>query len=350
MYAAGALIASRTGLLVDRLGAVRTLRLLPLAVAACAALVAAAPTYIAVLAAAVLAGGPLAATNPATNRVVSATFPPGRRGVVMGWKQAGVAVGAAIAGAALPTLASAIGWRQTLLVVGAACLVGTALLTRLPFQDDATHGADHAPATLPALLDLDLAALLLGAANGAVAAYLVLFAAAELGFSPQRAGLAAALMAGVSILARVVWAWAGEHTGAPERCLAVLAVVAALGAGTLVLAAISGRPELLWLATVLLGVSTQSWHGLLMLTGVERVPTRDAGRVSGRLTRSFYGGYVLGPIAFGAIVDFTVFGYRGAWLATVLAGATTSVMVMVMQPHRLDRESSSSRPRVNRGE
>ena len=67
-----------------------------------------APAYPAMLVAAGLAGLALATGNPVTNKLVAVHLPPGTRGLVMGGKQAGVQVGAFMAGALLAPLGGAV--------------------------------------------------------------------------------------------------------------------------------------------------------------------------------------------------------------------------------------------------
>src|SRR5438876_382056 len=57
------------------------------------------------------------AITPASSAVLARTAPRGRMALTFSIKQTGVPGGAALAGAALPPLALAIGWRPALLVV-----------------------------------------------------------------------------------------------------------------------------------------------------------------------------------------------------------------------------------------
>lgn len=348
MYAVAAVVAGRVGLVVDRVGTARSLRSVPLLVAAAALLAAAAPGYAVVLAAALFAGLPLAATNPTTNRVVSAALPAGSRGPVMGWKQAGVAGGSVAAGVGLPPLAAAIGWRAALLVAAGCCLLVAVALRAVRLPTTAGVAASATPAAGEAkVIDLDLFAVLMGMANGAVATYLVLFAVVELAFSPQRAGVAAALMGAVSVAARVAWAWSADRTGRPVMSLAALALVAVSGGVVAVTAAVSGATAALWPAAVLLGASATAWPGLLMLAAVDRVPLARAGQVSGRLTRSFYAGYVAGPIGFGLLVDHVAGGFRAGWVGVVVAAAAAGLALTTGTGRRSHRHHRAVRPRID---
>ena len=332
MYAAGALAADRVGGVVDRVGPARALTAVPVLVGVVAVMLAAAPRYPVVLLAALLAGVPLAATNPTTNRVVSIALPPGSRGAVMGWKQAGVAGGSVIAGSTLPALATAVGWRAALLVTAGACLI-LALLLRATLTVPASEGdirpTGEARGETTQLVDLGLFAALMGAANGAVATYLVLFAVTELGFPPARAGLAAALMGAVSVAARVVWAWSADRSGRPVLSLSALSLVAVVGSAVTAAAAATGSAGMLWAAAVLLGASATAWPGLLMLAAVDRATASEVGRVSGRMTRSFYAGYVVGPVVFGFAVDHGPLGFLGAWVGVLVAAGAAGLTLAV---------------------
>src|SRR4029079_11834274 len=110
-FLVGGLLCFAAGRATDRYGA-RRVMVSAFAVAASSMVgMAAAPSFPWMLALAVAAGLALATGNPVTNKLVADHLPPGRRGLVMGGKQAGVQVGAFLAGALLAPLAVQVGWR-----------------------------------------------------------------------------------------------------------------------------------------------------------------------------------------------------------------------------------------------
>src|SRR5204863_992444 len=171
----------------------------------------------------------------------------GRHGIVTGVKQSGVQVGAFLAGLVLPGVAGAAGWRPALggcAVLGAAGLALTGRYVPRPSagEEPAAGGAtataaDGGPSrALRRRLDravnrLAVYALLMGFGVGAVGAYLPLYAVEELGLTRGTAGLAAALMGFVGIIARVGWGRRQDRTTTPViRSLGMLAAGAVLAA------------------------------------------------------------------------------------------------------------------------
>jgi MFS family permease len=108
----GALGSLVAGPVTDRLGGRRMLDTLFVLVVLGVVGAACAPGFGWLLAAALLAGLPNAAGNPATNKLIAELVPPGRRGVIIGAKQSGVAVSIFLAGAFLPPVAVAAGQRH----------------------------------------------------------------------------------------------------------------------------------------------------------------------------------------------------------------------------------------------
>ncbi|HEX5579865.1 MAG TPA: MFS transporter, partial [Candidatus Limnocylindria bacterium] len=216
----------------DRFGP-RRVMLLAFAVAAAALIgMALAPAYPALLLAAGFAGLALATGNPVTNKLVAVHLPPGTRGLVMGGKQAGVQVGAFLAGAVLAPLAVLVGWRAAL--GGAAAVPIVALLAALLIvprdaAPAAGSGAGDAPRALPGGVRwLAVYAFLMGSGVAAVNAYLPLYLVERAGASPELAGAVVATIGLVGIFSRLAWGWGSERM--PTFSLPLLL----LGAGAVV--------------------------------------------------------------------------------------------------------------------
>lgn len=332
MYASGALLAGSAGRLVDRIGPRRTCLLVPAAVAVANLAFALAPGWSALVVVALVGGLGLASTNPATNRLVVEALPAASRGMAMGWKQAGVSASSFVVGAVLPSVATRWDWRTAALFgAGVAVAVWTVLARLLPRPDglDVTGETTTAEPSSRRVLGTPAYAAILGSVNGSLAAYLVLYGVRTLGNAETVAGLAAAVLGLASVGARVGWATLGTRTGRPVRWLRWIAVLAAMGFAALALVP-SGSPLLLLAASAVLGLSAVSWQALLMVAAVEAVPVSHVGRVSGTVTRAFYAGYVLGPLAVGAAADAGT-PYRVLW--TAAAALTLAAVGVVRWSH-----------------
>lgn len=329
MYASGALLAAASGRLVDRIGPRRTCLLVPAAAVVANLGFGLAPGWWALVLVAAVGGLALSSTNPATNRLVVESLPARARGTAMGWKQAGVSGASFLIGALLPSIATRTDWRVAA-ATGAvvAAVVAVALPRLLPAAGSApaeqpTHDRDRAGQRR--VLGTPVYAAMLGAVNGSLTAYLVLYGVRTLGNPETVAGLAAALLGLAAVGARVGWATLGTRTGRPVRWLRVIAGLAAAGFAALAVVP-SATPAALFAASAALGVSALSWQALLMVAAVEGVPVERVGRVSGAVTRAFYGGYVVGPLVVGAAADAGV-AYRWLWAGSaVLAAAAIAVV------------------------
>lgn len=328
MYASGALLAGGAGRVVDRIGPRRTCLLVPLAVVTANVGFGLAPGWAALVVVALVGGVGLASTNPATNRLVVEALPARSRGTAMGWKQAGVSASSFVVGALLPSIATRWDWRVAAFSGAVtALLVSAALPILLPRRGPHAGAEGTAPRDVPRrrVLGTPGYAAMLGAVNGSLTAYLVLYGVRTLGNSETIAGMAAAVLGLTALGARVGWAALGTWTGEPVRWLRTIAGLAAASFVALAVLPIQ-RPIVLLVASGALGLSALSWQALLMLAAVEGVPVGRVGRVSGTVTRAFYGGYVAGPLVVGAAADAGV-PYRLLWCGAGLFAAAAVVVV-----------------------
>ncbi|MEX2374420.1 MAG: MFS transporter, partial [Dehalococcoidia bacterium] len=319
----GSLSAGRA---VDRIGARRIMVAAFAAVAAALVAIAGAPSYPWLLVAAGAAGFSLAAGNPTTNKAVAEHLPPGSRGLTMGAKQAGVQLGAFIAGVLLAPAATMWGWRQALLTSALVPVLGIGLtLLAVPAdQSENVRGKREPRTKLPRIVhDLAIYAFLMGAAVAAVNAYLPLYAVERLAMSLPTAGAVAATIGFVGMVSRVLWGWGSERLASYAIPLMVLSFGATVAIGAVLFAPALGA-WVLWPAAVVFGATAVTWNSVGMLALLDRVNSADAGRASGIVLFGFYTGFVPSPLVFGAIVDVSD-NYDIAWTVVlsvlVLAGA-----------------------------
>ena len=252
-------------------------------------------------------GLPVAAGNPATNKLLAERIPLGAQGVITGVKQSGVQVGVFLAGAVLPAGAVAFGWRGMILASVALPVAGL-VLTRAFVPPDAVRPArdERGPAgpVGPIVIRLSAYAFLMGMGIATFGAYLPLYARESLGMSVSVAGSTVALSGLVGIGARIAWGRAAEHHLSTPAALAIIGVGSVL-AQAAIWAADSVGATLLWAGALLIGVSAGSWNAVGMLEIVKGMDARASGRASGVVLLAFYAGYVTSPIAFGYSVDRT---------------------------------------------
>ena len=352
-FAVGVVLSARMGAMVDRFGGRTMLVVLFGCSAAALAGMAASPGFGWLVAASAGAAVPLAISNPATNQLVAAAVPRGRQGVLLGAKQSGVQVSAAVAGGVLPTAALLVGWRTVLLVVAAVALTGVALSRwTLPAAPRRAQGkpANGSDRRQPRLVRwLTAYAALMGASLAAIITYLPLYGTQAVGLSVPAAGATAALIGAVGIPSRILWARYAERSGRIRGPLLTMSAIAAVATAAVLAAPL--LPALIWLGAAALGASAGSWLAVVTLTVVRDVATATAGRASGIVLTGFYLGMVSSPVAVGWTITATG-GYNVAWLLVVLTTLASGGLVAAwarQDPHE-DGLRGSSRPAGERRE
>lgn len=303
-YVVGALMATPAGVLADRFDGRWLLLACLLAMAVPLALLSRAGTLGAVTVLAGLCGLGNGAINQVGARGVLHWFPPQRRATAMGLRQTGNMLGAALAAATLPGLAQQFGWRGAVLAVAAgaalAAMASGALYREAPVGAAAAAGAR--PRGLKAVagrflhnrlfVRLLLLAPFIAYAQIAMTTFFVLFLTDQ---QHLPAALAGSLLSG-SLLA---------------AALALLSPTAS--------------PALAGLIGLLYGFCAMGWQGLLMVVIAESVGIALAGTAVGLLINVAWGGFVLGPIAFGALADGP--GYGSAWGSVAAVAAVCALLL-----------------------
>lgn len=320
------------GALVDRISERRTMVLLFVGSALTIWAAAAAPGYLWLVLAVVLSGAVQAVSNPVTNRVVSWVDDPGRRGTVLGVKQAGVQMAQASAGLVLPALALAVGWRWSLATATAVSLAGLVLVVR-HVRTPGRAAAEHATARRPrvrlpaAVWWLAAFAFLSGCALQATNVYLPLYGYQAVGLAGAAAGALTAVVGGVGLVARILWGRMVGRVPAPRAPLLVLVAGSLLGLGLILLAETAGA-ALLWVGTAVFAATGIAANVVLMVTVIRVVPPALVGRATGALATGLYLGFAVGPVTFGRVVD-TTGDYRVGWLGAVAMFAVGGVLVLL---------------------
>jgi MFS family permease len=344
LFVVGGALSPIGGPLVDRLGGRRTLVALCCASGASALLSAAAATYVLLVLAVGVGGIALSFGNPSTNKLLAEHVDPARQGIVTGIKQSGVQIGAFLAGAALPPVASALGWRAAMRLsaaIAAACAL--AALAVVPAHEPAApRSADSPPPTRvgPAVNRLALYALLMGAGVGAVSAHLPLYAVERLGLEKSVAGLVASVIGLSGVVARLLLGRAADRSHTPVTVALGRLAAAAVGATVLLLLADVGGVWLLWSGAVAFGASAIAWNAVGMLSIVRGVDPALAGRASGRVLLGFFSGFVISPVTFGWSVDLSG-SYVAGWVG--VCGSFVLAAVVALSWHRAPLEPAPAR-------
>jgi MFS family permease len=314
-YAAMAAASVHLGRAVDRIGALRAMRVSAVAAAVATLGIAALARSWVVLAALLAVGGTAGALGqPSANRLLSRRVPAHRLATAFGLKQAAPPIASLLAGLSVPSIGVLLGWRAAFVAAGAVAVVlavavgpPTGTVRQAAAERDRRRLGDR-----PTLLALGFGLGFAFAANSSILAFYVV-AAVDAGTPEPRAGLYYALASLAAIVSRVVLGVAVDRW--PIRPLLLCACLMAFGG---VAAAGLAAPSATVMAAALpvALVGTWGFNSVFWFAAVSAYPEAP-GRVTGVLAPAALGG-TLGPVAFGAIADTA--GYPSAWWMVALLG------------------------------
>jgi len=342
VYLGGVLMSLPAGSLTERYGVGRPLVaglvLIAVAVAATAC-VRIVPLLLAFL---VIAGFGFSILNPTTGRAIYDWFPARERGLAMGVKQAGLTLGGIVSALLLPPIASALGW-QAAVLLGAALSLLAALVVGAAYREAPGHGALATPGRPPltelgpllrrsGVLVVLGCGLGLGMVQSSMLAYLVLYARDTFALSSVDAARLLALAHVGGAIGRLGWGVVSDKFFAGRRRpgLALNALVAASG---LVVFALGGELSPFWAGAVafVAGLGAFGWVGLFFALMAEIGGTRMAGLMTGLGVIFAWGGVLLGPPLFGALVEATD-SYRFGWFGLSAMAVAVAAILPCLHP------------------
>lgn len=322
-FVSGALTSAPFGRLVERIGPVRSLQVAGIASAGvCLAVAVGAGSAGGLAAGLAVAGVVNAVTQPAANLLIATAVPPGRLGTAFGVKQSAIPVATFLAGLAVPALAVRWGWRVAF-GAGAALGVTAALAAgRLSGRVPGVGGdrAGRRPDTPAGILRLMAVGIGLGAAAaGSVATFCVSSLVAA-GADPAAAGSVFALGSAVSIAVRLLMGVRADRRGRGHlRTVSLMLTAGCVGYVGLA----TGRLGVMVPASVVAFGAGWAWPGLFHLAVAVHNPSAPAA-ATGVVQTGTLVGAIVGPVAFGAVVEHS--GYGAAWLAAGAASAAAAAV------------------------
>jgi MFS family permease len=329
----GAIAASLlAGPLVMRFGAIRVSQGGLVVCAAGLALLAWVAWLPATVAGALLVGAGYGPITPASSHLLAKTTPAHRMSLVFSIKQTGVPLGGVLAGALVPALLLAGGTGAALLAVAvgnlACALIAQPLRSALDDDRDAAKpvtftslaGPLRVVAAHRELARLSSFSFVFSCVQMCLAAYLVTFLHAALGYSLIAAGIVLSAAQAGGVVGRIVWGYVADRWLDSRRVLALLALAMALcSAGVAALEA--GAPLALVMAlAIAFGASATGWNGVFLAEVARLAPAGMASAATGGALAVTFLGVVLGPALFGVLSG--AFGsYRAGYLALALPAA-----------------------------
>jgi DHA1 family inner membrane transport protein len=336
-----ALGAPFTGLLSDRLGR-RPLIVLALAGVGASTVAAGFSTSFATLLVARFAAGVFGAFGPASvMAAVGDLFPPRRRGMAMGWLNAGFGL-AAVAGVPLVGLVGGLwGWRWAFWLTGLVLLV-LAGLVRLAFplsgvtQSGGSLRQTYADVLGVARLGNVLSANLLERAIfNATLLYLPAFLMLSYGLSTADVAPALAFVAIGTLVGNAFGGWLGDRFHGPRATIFVCAQLVAGGFG-LVLFGVAPGLVISVILGALFGMTNASSRPSFLALGSELSP-RYRGALLGLLSLTNQGGTVLGASLGGLALGFG--SYPTLAVLTMCGGVGAATLALPLTRLKLVREA-----------
>lgn len=328
MYFAMAVVSVPAGFLVDRYGARVMLILSVSLVGTAGTLLSVSSNYPVLFAVAALGGTGYGMINQITTKGLMCWFEPNQRATIMGIKQTGVTVGGSLIGLYIPFCARIMGWQRAVLLLSVAILLmpvlsllfyrekpGGAVVSSSPDPHPLERKASLRVLLLrPLVVTLTLLFALYAACQACVIAFLVVYAEETYRLSHVIAGsfLTVAMVAGT--ISRIVFGWMSDRLLHGDRVapMALLAGIGVVGTSSLTLLGASPPLWMLYFLSALLGVSLMGWNGLAITLVAEIAGQDRVGSIMGIVFTIAWGGMVVSPPLFGAIVDRK--GYEAGWL------------------------------------
>ncbi|MBV9324938.1 MAG: MFS transporter [Chloroflexi bacterium] len=336
-----ALGAPFTGLLSDRLGR-RPLIVLALAGVGASTIAAGFATSFAMLLVARFAAGMFGAFGPASvMAAVGDLFPPSRRGMAMGWLNAGFGLAAVAGVPAVGLIGGLWGWRWAFGVIGVVLLL-LAALVRFAFPSPApTRGGSSLRQTYTEVLGVPLlgnvltANLLERAIFNATLLFLPSFLMLNYGLSTADVAPALALVAIGTLVGNSFGGWLGDRFRGPRAMIFVCAQLVAGGFGLVLFGVAPGLVFSVVLGA-LFGMSNASSRPSFLALGSELSP-RYRGALLGLLSLTNQGGTVLGASLGGLAIGFGSYGTLA--LLTMCGGLGAASLALPLTRVKVAREA-----------
>lgn len=306
IYFGAALAAPVSAGFIARLGPLRTSQVCLLLVALGIASMASGQPLVAAVGA-LLIGFGYGPITPSSSAILNERSPPHLRAFIFSLKQTGVPVGGVLAGALVPLMMHAVGWRAAALAVAAASIVLLVLVQGARAAVDA--GRDRS-ATIRGMRvrdplrmvwqhrDLRRMALASFAYSGiqlCLGSYLVVLLHDVAGFSVTAAGAALSVAMTGGIIGRIGWGIVCDRGVPPRILLGSLGIAMSLLAFTMpLIGAAWPWPAVLVLAFCF-GATAVGWNGV-HLSEIARVAPGQAAAATGGTLAITYTGVVFMPL------------------------------------------------------
>lgn len=312
-FAAATVGALFSGGVIARVGALRMSQLSLLLCGSGIALIASSNAWLVALGALVMGLG-YGPVTPSSSAILADRTPERIRSFIFSLKQTGVPIGGALAGAIVPALIVAFGWRTSALSVGLACVALAAAIQPYRAVVDLAQHVDRpkGPASLleplrlvlahPRLREMAFASCTYSGMQACLSTFLVVYLTQRVGFSVPVAGavLATAMTAG--IIGRISWGVVADNGVRPRALLGILGVTMSVGAALTATFSGTWPPAAVFAVSFAYGATAIGWNGVYLSEVARIAPPGKAGAATGASLAMTYAGVVALPTLFWLIV------------------------------------------------
>lgn len=334
IYLGAMLTSLASGGFIERYGPIRVSQVCAV-LCACGLVLTTGPVWALLIAPALIGIG-YGPITPASSQLLARTASPRTMALTFSIKQTGVPLGAALAGALLPLITAAYGWRAAVWAVAVSGMLIALLAQPTRAMLDVGLVREHrvslerlfAPLKLvvrnPKLLELTTIGFVYAATQACLLTFLVIYLNQELDRTLVNAGLALTVATVGGVVGRVSWGMVADRWIAPRRMLGLIGVVA----GACALATSSFGPA--WsilaesLVCALFGVTAIGWNGVQLAEVARHSPRGKAGAITGASGFITFAGVVVGPPVFALLATLTgsyATGFGAMGLASLVCGA-----------------------------
>jgi MFS family permease len=297
-------------------------------------------------------GGTYAAVQPGGTRAIMRWFPPAKRGIATGFRQAAVPFGTMIAAALLPFMAVRYGWHAAAWLCAGVSVLGAVLFWGLYREGGDVAAKTERPLPLGKLIhevgrnSSFWPVLRLGIAMSAfqftLTAHIIGFMADGLGLGLFAASsmFAATQLAGIP--GRILLPWLSDRfrPGLRTQSFGLVSVIAAGAAAILAALPIGTAPTIVLFVLAVLGIFGIGWFPLYLLQIAESAPKGSIASTIAFASTICLGVMAIGPYIFGLLVDH--FGYGAAWSALIMPVVVTALPLAISSPRLPKAQIGSS--------
>jgi MFS family permease len=263
-------------------------------------------------------------TTPASSHILVRATPPSLISITFSLKQTGVPLGGAIAGALVPTLILAFGWRWSAVAIGLACALLALAIQPMRRRYDTGLNAS-APISLRSAFaplgfvfrdrrigEMAIASFVYGGVQVTLVAYLVAFMTESFAMTLVLAGFVMAVSQVASVIGRVLWGYVADRALNRRVMLGLLGLGMGFSALLSLLAGPAWPLPLLFLFAAVFGATAVGWNGVFLAEVARLAPPGQASQATGGCMFFTFLGVVVTPPLFSQALSFG-FSYSAAF-------------------------------------